>query len=157
MFVEVFPESLTTRVGYSLKHKVEGSLGSTNRPHAVMNTARSVRASPTSGNGTQRDANVFKCYAPQSTLNDLKTTTPTKNKVAEGHTHIVINDLTVTLGGVVVPEHLHGSNDVDSGGVGGDENDTLLVVLVFVVRVALAQHKVDCATRIASTADPPAR
>ena len=87
----------------------------------------------------------------------LEPFTPTQDKVAQGHANIVVNDLTVTLRCIVVAEHLHRPDHLDSGGVCRDEHDTLLAVLVRVVRVALTQDQVQSAARVAGAADVPAK
>jgi hypothetical protein len=42
MFIEVFPKGLAAWISYALQHQVQGCLGSTNRTHTVVNTARPV-------------------------------------------------------------------------------------------------------------------
>ena len=57
--------------------------------------------------------------------------------------------------GIIVTEHLHGPNDLDSGGISGDNDNTLLVVGVLVVGITLSHDEVQLCAGVASTADPP--
>ena len=92
---------------------------------------------------------------PKTALDDFKSLTPSKDQVAQRNTHIFINDFAVSFRGIIVTEHLHGTNDLDSGGVSGDNDHALLVVGVLVVRIALSHNEVQLCARVASTADPP--
>jgi hypothetical protein len=70
----------------------------------------------------------------ESTLDDLEPSTPTSDE-ALGFVEldIVVENFAVSLGGVVVSKHLHGTDDLDCWVVGGDEDDgeSLVTVGVF--------------------------
>lgn len=88
-------------------------------------------------------------------MNDFESTTPSEHQVAERYTDVLVDYLTVSFRGVIISEHLHRTDDLDARSVRRYEYDTLLVVLVLVVGIALAHNKVNLATRVSSTADPP--
>ena len=95
------------------------------------------------------------CYIPKTTLNNFKASAPSENEIVKGNTDIVVDDFAMTFWGVIVTEHFHRANDVDTRSICGYEDNTLLSVMVFVVRVALAHHKMDLCPWISCTADPP--
>lgn len=63
----------------------------------------------------------------------------------------------MTFRSIVITEDFHGTNDLNARGIGRNDDDTLLLVLVRVVGVTLSKHKMQSATRVAGTADPPVR
>ena len=94
---------------------------------------------------------------PKTTLNNLKALAPAQDQVAQGYTNIVVDNFAVTLWSIVVPEHLHRTNDLYSRSICGNNHYALLAVLVRVVWVALSEDKVQGAARITSAANPPAK
>lgn len=61
----------------------------------------------------------------------------------------------MALGRIIIPKHLHGTDDLHTGVVCRNDDDALLAVLVRVVRVALSKDEVQGATRVTSPADVP--
>jgi hypothetical protein len=93
--------------------------------------------------------------APKSALDDFKSSTPSKNQVAQRNTDVLVDDFAMSFRGVIVTEHFHGTNDLDSGGVSGDNDNALLVVGILVVGIALSHNEVQLGAGVAGTADPP--
>ena len=88
-------------------------------------------------------------------MNDFKTSAPTENDAIERNADIVVNDFAVTFWSVIITEHRHRANDFDTRSICGYENNTLLIVMAFVVRVALAHHEMDLCSWVSCAADPP--
>lgn len=86
----------------------------------------------------------------------LESFSPAKDQIAERYTDVVINNFTMSFRCIVVTKYLHGSDDIDSRGVGRNYYDALLIIWVRVSRVALAHNQVQLRPWIASTTDPPA-
>ena len=93
--------------------------------------------------------------APKTALDDFKATAPSKNQVAQGDAHVLVDDFAMAFRGIIVTEHSHGTNDLDPGGISGDNDNALLVVGILVVGVALPHNKVQLCAGVASSADPP--
>ena len=87
----------------------------------------------------------------------LETASPAQDQVAHGHANILVDDLAVPLRCVVIAKDLHGPDDLDSRSIRRYDDDTLLVVAIFVVGVALAEDKMDSTAGVASAADPPSK
>ena len=85
----------------------------------------------------------------------LKSFTPAKNEVAQGHSHIVIDNFTMSLRGIVIAKYLHGTDNLDPRGVSRYNNNPLLTVAVRVVGIALAEDEMQGTSWVTSTADPP--
>lgn len=145
-------------------------LSSTDRPHAVVNTTRaadaiSFRSSTVSEPLYPRrpwmiyhdTISIVSMRGTALGLTHLEAFAPSQNEIAQRHTDIVVDNLAVALGSIVVPENLHGTNDLHTRRVRRHNDHTLLVVLVRVVRVALAEHEVYRTPWVTGTADPPAR
>ena len=72
----------------------------------------------------------------ESTLNDLEPSTPASYQAfLFVELDIVVEDFTVSLGCIVVSKDLHGTDDLDSRVVGGDEDDGESLVTVGVLWV----------------------
>ncbi len=132
VFGESLAEGLLALVGGTRQHEIESTLGSADGTHAVVNTT-----------GTK------------TTLDDLETPAPSEHQVAQGNTDVLVDDLAVAFRRIVIAKHLHGTDDFDTGCVGGDEDDTLLLVRIAVVGIRLAHNNVNGATRITGARDPP--
>ena len=87
----------------------------------------------------------------------LKPFTPAKNQIPHRNTHVVINDLAVAFRSVVIAKDLHRPNHFYTWSIRRYNDDALLVVPVLVVRIALAEYKMDGTSRVACSADPPLR
>ena len=72
----------------------------------------------------------------ESTLNDLEPSTPASYQAfLFVELDIVVEDFAVSLGCIVVSKDLHGTDDLDSRVVGGDEDDGESLVTVGVLWV----------------------
>lgn len=91
----------------------------------------------------------------ETTLDDLETTTPAADEVADRHADVLVQNLAVSLGRIIVSKHLHRSDDAHTGRVGGNDDDALLLVRVRVRRVALAHDEVKARSGVAGATDPP--
>ena len=78
-------------------------------------------------------------------MNNFKTPAPSENDAIERNADIVVNDFAVTFRGVIITKHRHRANDFDARSICRYENNTMLIVMAFVVRVrvALAHHEMD--------------
>lgn len=85
----------------------------------------------------------------------LKTSAPAEDEISQGNADILVDDLTMSLRRIIVPEDSHGADDGDTGGVGGNKDNALLVVRAFVARVAFAHDDVQPGARVTRAADPP--
>ena len=90
----------------------------------------------------------------ETTLDDLETAAPAGDDVVERDADVVVDDLEVALRSVVVAEHGHGTDELDSLGVGRDDHDRLLGVLRC-REVRLAHHEVNGVARVSGSRDPP--
>jgi hypothetical protein len=150
VLVKLLPESHPRRVRHTQDHRVKRHLGNANRPHAVMNAARTARSINYSLQPS-RAKNV-----PKTALNDLEPATPAEYEVRERHAHVVVDDLVVALGCVVVPKNRHRAHEAHARRVRWHDYNTLALVRVRVVRCALAHHDVHLTAWVTCTADPPA-
>jgi hypothetical protein len=90
-------------------------------------------------------------------LNNFKTSAPPENDVIERNADLVVNDFAVTFWGVIITEYRHRANDFDTRSIRRYENNTLLIVNAFVVRVALAHNEMDLCSWVSCATDPPER
>ena len=116
-------------VGRPLAHELQGTLGSTDRPHAVVNPAGAKAA-----------------------LGNFKAAARAENDVLLGHAHIVEFHVHMAMGCIVHGEHVHGPDHFDPGGIHGHQDLRLLQVLGG-VRVGFHHGDEDLATGIAGTTD----
>ena len=86
----------------------------------------------------------------------LKPLSPPEHQILNRDPHVIVYNLTVSLGRVVIPEHQHWPDHSDAGRVSRDDDNALLIVLVAVVCIGLAHDKVHATTRVARAADKPA-
>lgn len=85
----------------------------------------------------------------------LETLAPSEYQVTYRNADVVVDDFTMALGGIVVSEHLHWADDLDTRRVGRNKDDTLLFVGIGVGSVTLSHEDVDLAAGITSSTDPP--
>ena len=85
-------------------------------------------------------------------LGDLEAATLTEQDVLVGHAHVVEPDVHVTVRGVVLAEHLHAFEDLDTGRVGRHE-DLRLAQVRRPVGAGLHHGDHDLAARVAGTGD----
>ena len=95
------------------------------------------------------------CYAPKTTLNNFKASAPSKHNVIKRNADVVVDDFAMTFRGVIVTKYGHRSNDLDTRSIRGYENNTLLFIMIFIVRVTFAHHEMDFCSWISCAADPP--
>lgn len=105
--------------------------------------------------GTNGAHRVVDTPGAQTALDDLEPASFTQDDVRDGHADIVEADVAVAVGGVVVAIHRKHPVHGDSGGVGGDEDNGLPLVLVWVVGVCLAHYDVELAAGVAGAGGPP--
>lgn len=89
---------------------------------------------------------------PKSALDDFKTPTFTKNQVRGRHTHVIKCNVSMAVRSVVIPEYREHPLECDTLCMGGYQDDRLLSVRIWMVRVGLAHDDVNLATRITGTA-----
>jgi len=85
----------------------------------------------------------------------LESFTPSKNQVRKRDPNVIIDNLAVAFRSVIIAKHLHRSNDLYAWSVGWYQNDGLLEMLVFIVRVVFPHNNVEFAAGIPSTRDIP--
>lgn len=120
----------------------------------------------------------------ETTLDDLESTSPSSDKVLKRNANVVVSNFVVTFGGIVVAElrvvqasksapkpeyerhetkdvrrgqtthHLHRPDELDSLGVGRNDDDRLLLVLAG-REVTLAHDEMHGVARVSSARDPP--
>ncbi|RUS35366.1 hypothetical protein BC938DRAFT_471649 [Jimgerdemannia flammicorona] len=98
---------------------------------------------------------VVNAARAQPALNDLEPTTLAQNHVLDRDTHVLKQDLAMTLWRVVIAEHGHGAHDGDARGVGGNDDEALLAMLFFVLGIALPHDEVDRAAWVTGARNPP--
>lgn len=91
----------------------------------------------------------------QTSLNNLETTALAQDDVFHRHADVLEEDVTVTVRGIIVAKDTEHAVNGDAGGVGGNEDDALLLVGAGVVLVRLAHGNVDLAARVTGTRGPP--
>ena len=85
----------------------------------------------------------------------LEAPSPPKDQVAQRYAHVLVDHLAVSLRRVVVPEHLHWTDNLNTRGVDGDDDNALLLVCARIVRVGLAEDEVEFAAWVAGAGNPP--
>jgi len=133
MFVEELPKRLSTWVGYTLYHRVQCHLGSTDGSHAVMYPPRSE--APLNDLLECEQKARKKARLGDS---DLESSAPAKHQVTQRHADIIVYDLRMTFGCVIVPHDHHLTNDFDARCISRDNHDALLLVRIGVIRVTLS-------------------
>lgn len=88
----------------------------------------------------------------KSALDDFKAPTFTKNQVCGRHAHVLKRNVSVAVRSVVIPEYREHPLERDTLCMGGYQDDRLLSIRIWMVRVRLAHDDVDLATRITGTA-----
>jgi hypothetical protein len=91
----------------------------------------------------------------KTALDNLKAASFAEDEVGDGDAHIFETDVTVSVGGVVVAKDVHHAVDCDAWCAGGDDDDGLLAVGVWVLRVGFAHDEVELAARVACSRGPP--
>ena len=91
----------------------------------------------------------------KSALDDFKTPSFTKNQICSRYTHILERNVSMAVWSVVVAEYGEHPFERDTRCMGGHQNDRLLPVWVWIIRVGLAHDDVYLAARIPGTARPP--
>jgi hypothetical protein len=86
----------------------------------------------------------------KTTLDDFEAAALTEAHVGGWNTDIVEFDLAVAVGRVVVAHDTEDAADGNAGGIGWDEDDGLLLVLVRVVGGGFCHHNVDLAASVTS-------
>lgn len=111
---------------------VEGTLGNTDRTHAVVDTARA-----------------------ETTLEHLEATALAENNVLDRHPDVLKDHLRMSVGFVEVAKHRKVADDLDPGGVGGNKHHGLLDMAVRVLGVGLADENVELVARVGGARNPP--
>ena len=94
-------------------------------------------------------------FRGEPVITHLKTFTPPQDQVTQWDANVLVENLAMTLRSIIIPENPHRPDDGHARGIGGDEDYTLLLVNVGVVRITLAHDDVDSRPRVSSSADPP--
>lgn len=90
-----------------------------------------------------------------ASLHHLESTALSENDVLGWDTHVFEYQVGVAMGSVVVAVYTEHPLDGDACGIGRDNNDRLLLILVRVIRIGFAQDNVDLASGVSSTGYPP--
>jgi hypothetical protein len=98
---------------------------------------------------------VVNATGTQTALDNLEAAALSENQVACGHAHIVKGDVAMAMGRVVVAKHLEHAVNLDALGLGGHEDDRLLLVGIRVFRVRLSHDNVNGAAGVTGAARPP--
>lgn len=125
---ERLPERLLLLVVDARDHPLEGALRRADGSHGVVDAA-----------------------GPEAALDDLEAAAFAEHHVVDGDLAVGEGDVAVAVGGVVVAKHAEHTLDGNARGVCGDQDDRLLLVLVWVVRGAASHGDVDLAPVIAGT------
>ena len=168
MLIQELSKRLSRGVGHPTNHGVQCTLGSSYRTHTVMDAARSSTAL------TQRHSkNLGNEHSPKSPLNNLtlavkmcneqrsqaehylEPPTPPKHEVAQRDPHVVVDNLTMSLRGVVITKDLHRPHYFHTRCICGDENHALLSMGILVIRVIFAHDEMHFRPRITRTTDVP--
>jgi hypothetical protein len=136
VLLEDLAESHAVRVGDTEEEEVEGVGSNTDGAHAVVDTA-----------GAETSLEHLEATA--------KVARATGNGLLKVEDDVLVDDLAVALGGVVVAKDLHGADNLDTGGLGVDEEDRVALVPGRVSGVSLGDDNVDGATGVTGTRDPP--
>lgn len=91
----------------------------------------------------------------KTTLDDLETTAFAEDEVVNGYANILERDVTMAVRSVIIPKNTEGTVDGDTGGIGRNEHDRLLLVRVLVCGIGLSHGDVDLAARVGSAGRPP--
>ena len=113
----------------ALGHQLDRPLGRADRTHAVMDAARA-----------------------EAHLGDLEPAALTEQHVLVRHAHVVEPDVHVPVRRVVLAEHVHRPEDLDTGRVGRHE-DLRLALVRRRIRVGLHHRDHDLAARVARARD----
>ena len=132
VLVQLLAEGSLARVVDAGQEVLESLLGGADGAHGVVDAAGSKAA-----------------------LDDFEAAALAEDHVGGGHADVVEGDVAVTVRGVVEAVHAQHAVDGDAGGLGGDEDDGLLLVDRGVFGVALAHDDVDLAARVTGTGRPP--
>lgn len=92
---------------------------------------------------------------PETTLDDLEATAGTEYHVIGGNSNVVEADVAVSVGSVVETDHRERTMNRDARCVNWDQNNRLLLILVWVCGIGLAHDDEDLAALVSCTADPP--
>lgn len=92
---------------------------------------------------------------PETTLDDLEATAGTEYHVIGGNSNVVEADVAVSVGSVVETDHRERTMNRDARCVNWDQNNRLLLILVWVCGIGLAHDDEDLVALVAGPADPP--
>lgn len=129
MFVQELAERFLRRVSDALYHQVKRVLGGTNRPHAMVDSTGSMDHPRRSQDDLSPHSELLG-DSPETALYDLKALTPPIDEVLHGYTNVLVNNLTMALGRVIIPEDTHRANDLQTDCISGHDDNALLVVFV---------------------------
>ena len=89
------------------------------------------------------------------TTTHLKAFAPPKDQVAQRNANVLVENLAMSFRSVVVSENPHGPDDSHTRRISRDEDHTLLLVNVGIVRITLAHDNMDLRPRVSGSTDPP--
>ena len=95
------------------------------------------------------------CFPDSAEKTYFESFPPTQNKVVQGNADIFIDDLAVSLRCVIIPEDMHGANDLDARSVSRDDDYALLLVTALVAWITFSHDQVHFSPWVASPTDPP--
>lgn len=91
----------------------------------------------------------------ETSLDNLEALTLAQNHVGGGNTDVLERDVAVTVRRIVEAHDRKHAVDDDTGCLGGNKDDGLLLVLIGVVGICLAQDNEDLAARVTNSGGPP--
>jgi hypothetical protein len=90
-----------------------------------------------------------------SALHDFEAASFSEDNVLGWHTHVLEDQVCVSVGRVVVAVDREHALNFNAGGIGWHNDDRLLLVPVRMVGIGLAQHNVDLASWVSGAGNPP--